>query len=65
MKGGLASSIIACELFSELFPNFSGALEISGTADEETGGYGGVAYLAEKGFFHLKNSTRNYSRASK
>ena len=51
MKGGLASSIIACEAFLELFPNFNGALEISGTADEETGGYGGVAYLAEKGFF--------------
>ena len=51
MKGGLASSIIACEAFLELFPDFNGALEISGTADEETGGYGGVAYLAEKGFF--------------
>src|SRR5690606_35032740 len=25
--------------------------EISGTADEESGGYGGVAYLAGKGFF--------------
>ena len=51
MKGGLASSIIACEAFLELFPDFNGALEISGTADEETGGYGGVAYLAENGFF--------------
>ena len=26
-------------------------VEISGTADEESGGYGGVAYLAEKGHF--------------
>ena len=57
MKGGLASSIIACEAFLELFPDFNGALEISGTADEETGGYGGVAYLAEKGFFHRKKSS--------
>lgn len=51
MKGGLAASIIAAEAFLEVCPQFSGAIEISGTADEETGGYGGVAYLAEKGFF--------------
>jgi succinyl-diaminopimelate desuccinylase len=51
MKGGLASSIIAAEAFIEVCPDFVGAIEISGTADEETGGYGGVAYLAEKGYF--------------
>ena len=51
MKGGLAASIIAAEAFIEEFPDFSGAIEISGTADEESGGYGGVAYLAEQGFF--------------
>lgn len=51
MKGGLAASIIAAEAFLELCPEFPGAIEISGTADEETGGYGGVAYLAEMGFF--------------
>ena len=51
MKGGLASSIIAAEAFIEQYPEFSGAIEISGTADEESGGYGGVAYLAEHGHF--------------
>ncbi|MFT7059560.1 MAG: succinyl-diaminopimelate desuccinylase [Pseudorhodobacter sp.] len=51
MKGGLATSIIAVEAFLAAFPDFAGAIEISGTADEESGGYGGVAYLAEKGFF--------------
>lgn len=51
MKGGLAASIIAVEAFLDLHPRFSGAIEFSGTADEETGGYGGVAYLAEKGWF--------------
>ncbi|MGO4907621.1 acetylornithine deacetylase/succinyl-diaminopimelate desuccinylase family protein [Pseudorhodobacter sp. W20_MBD10_FR17] len=51
MKGGLAASIIAAEAFIATHPEFSGAIEISGTADEESGGYGGVAYLAEKGFF--------------
>ncbi|WP_298260023.1 acetylornithine deacetylase/succinyl-diaminopimelate desuccinylase family protein [uncultured Litoreibacter sp.] len=49
MKGGLAASIIAAEAFIEHHPDFGGSIEISGTADEETGGYGGVAYLAEQG----------------
>jgi len=51
MKGGLAASIIAAECFIATFPDHAGAIEISGTADEESGGYGGVAYLAEHGFF--------------
>ncbi|WP_370211702.1 acetylornithine deacetylase/succinyl-diaminopimelate desuccinylase family protein [Roseovarius sp.] len=51
MKGGLAASIIAAEAFIDLCPDFSGAIEISGTADEESGGFGGVAYLAERGYF--------------
>ncbi|MEM1352609.1 MAG: acetylornithine deacetylase/succinyl-diaminopimelate desuccinylase family protein [Pseudomonadota bacterium] len=51
MKGGLAASIIAVETFVDTHPDYAGAIEISGTADEESGGYGGVAYLAEKGFF--------------
>ena len=49
MKGGLAASIIAAEAFIEEHPGFMGAIEISATADEEAGGYGGVAYLAEQG----------------
>ncbi len=51
MKGGLAASIIAAEAFLAVCPDFSGAVEISATADEESGGFGGVAYLAEKGWF--------------
>ena len=51
MKGGLAASIIAAEAFLAVCPDFAGAIEISGTADEETGGYGGVAWLAEQGHF--------------
>ncbi len=51
MKGGLAASIIAAEVFVDLCPEYGGAIEISGTADEETGGFGGVAYLAQKGYF--------------
>ena len=51
MKGGLAASIVAAEAFVALQPDFAGAIEISGTADEESGGFGGVAYLAERGWF--------------
>ncbi len=51
MKGGLAASIIALEAFLEMDLDWPGALEISGTVDEETGGYGGVAYLAKQGYF--------------
>jgi succinyl-diaminopimelate desuccinylase len=52
MKGGLAASIIAVEAFLEQHPDFVGSIEISGTADEESGGHGGVAYLARQGLFH-------------
>ncbi|WP_309663674.1 acetylornithine deacetylase/succinyl-diaminopimelate desuccinylase family protein [Tabrizicola sp.] len=51
MKGGLAASIIAAEAFLVTTPDWRGSLEISATADEESGGYGGVAYLAEHGHF--------------
>jgi succinyl-diaminopimelate desuccinylase len=51
MKGGLATSIIAAEAFIAAHPDYCGAIEISATADEESGGYGGVAHLAEKGYF--------------
>jgi succinyl-diaminopimelate desuccinylase len=51
MKGGLAAAMIAVEAFRELRPSHPGSIEISATADEETGGYGGVAWLAEQGAF--------------
>lgn len=51
MKGGLAASVIAAEAFMEVYPDFPGAIEISGTVDEESGGFGGVAHLAALGYF--------------
>ncbi len=51
MKGGLAASIVAVEALIAEVPDFPGAIEISGTVDEETGGYAGVAWLAERGYF--------------
>ncbi|MDO5704353.1 MAG: acetylornithine deacetylase/succinyl-diaminopimelate desuccinylase family protein [Paracoccus sp. (in: a-proteobacteria)] len=51
MKGGLAASIIAAEAFVALHPGHAGSIEISATADEESGGFGGVAFLASEGAF--------------
>jgi succinyl-diaminopimelate desuccinylase len=51
MKGGLAASLIAVDALIDSGAKLPGALEISGTADEESGGYGGVHYLAERGWF--------------
>ncbi|MEY4697472.1 MAG: hypothetical protein RIT14_1900 [Pseudomonadota bacterium] len=52
MKGGLAASVIAAEAFIAATPDWHGAIEISATADEESGGYGGVAWLAKRGYFN-------------
>ncbi len=51
MKGGLAASMIAAICFVVEHPDHAGSVEISGTCDEESGGFGGVAYLAEHGWF--------------
>src|SRR5579864_1693067 len=51
MKGGLAAAIVAVEALIDFGIDLPGALEISATADEETGGLGGVAWLAERGWF--------------
>lgn len=51
MKGGLAAAVIAVEALLDSGLKLPGALEVSGTVDEESGGYGGVAYLAERGWF--------------
>jgi succinyl-diaminopimelate desuccinylase len=51
MKGGIAAAVIALEAILETGIAFPGAIEVSGTVDEESGGFAGVAYLAERGFF--------------
>ncbi|MGY6411658.1 MAG: acetylornithine deacetylase/succinyl-diaminopimelate desuccinylase family protein [Alkalilacustris sp.] len=51
MKGGLATSIIAAEAFAAAVPGFAGAIEVSSVADEESGGFAGAAWLAERGWF--------------
>ena len=51
MKGGIAAAVVAVEAMIDSGIALPGAIEISGTVDEESGGYGGVAYLAERGWF--------------
>ncbi|HUO11594.1 MAG TPA: acetylornithine deacetylase/succinyl-diaminopimelate desuccinylase family protein [Caulobacteraceae bacterium] len=51
MKGGLAAAIVAMEALIDAGAPLPGAVEISGTGDEESGGLGGVAWLAERGWF--------------
>ena len=51
MKGGIAAAIVALEALIDLRPDLPGALEVSGTVDEESGGFAGVAFLAKEGLF--------------
>jgi len=51
MKGGLAAAIVAVEAILDEAGRWPGVIEISGTVDEESGGFGGVAWLAERGYF--------------
>ena len=48
MKAGLASAMYATEAIRRAGVRLPGAVEVSGTVDEESGGFAGVAYLAEK-----------------
>jgi len=49
MKAGLAAAIYAVEALRRAGVTTAGALEVSGTVDEESGGFAGVAFLAETG----------------
>jgi succinyl-diaminopimelate desuccinylase len=51
MKGGLAAAVVAMETLIASGLPLCGAIEISGTVDEESGGFGGVAHLARQGYF--------------
>jgi succinyl-diaminopimelate desuccinylase len=49
MKAGIAASVFAAEAIARAGVTLPGTIEISGTVDEESGGFAGVAYLAETG----------------
>jgi len=48
-KAGIAASIFAVEAIRRAGVGLLGAVEQSGTVDEESGGFAGMAYLAEHG----------------
>lgn len=48
MKAGIAASVYAAEAIRRAGIELRGSVEISGTVDEESGGYAGVAWLAER-----------------
>jgi len=49
MKAGLAAAIYATEAVRRAGVELDGSVEVSGTVDEESGGWAGVAHLAETG----------------
>ena len=49
MKAGLAAAVYAAEALRRAGVASRGTIEVSGTVDEESGGFAGVAWLAEKG----------------
>jgi succinyl-diaminopimelate desuccinylase len=49
-KAGIAASIFAVEAIRRAGVKLAGSIEQSGTVDEESGGFAGVAYLAERGY---------------
>lgn len=56
MKGGIAAAVFAAEALRRAGVETAGAIEISGTVDEESGGYAGVAYLCKTGRVTAKNT---------
>jgi succinyl-diaminopimelate desuccinylase len=49
MKAGIAAAVYAAEAIRRAGIELNGSVEISGTVDEESGGFAGVAWLAERG----------------
>jgi succinyl-diaminopimelate desuccinylase len=51
-KSGIAASIFAIDALRREGVRLNGVVEQSGTVDEESGGFAGVAYLADRGYIH-------------
>jgi succinyl-diaminopimelate desuccinylase len=49
MKAGIAAAVYAVEAIRRAGIPLRGSVEVSGTVDEETGGFAGVAFLCEQG----------------
>ena len=49
MKAGIAAAVYAAEAIRRAGVELAGSVEISGTVDEESGGFAGMAWLAQQG----------------
>ena len=49
MKAGITAAIYAAEAIRRAGIDLGGSIEVSGTVDEESGGFAGMAWLAEQG----------------
>lgn len=49
MKAGITAAIYAAEAIRRAGIDLAGSIEVSGTVDEESGGFAGMAWLAEQG----------------
>lgn len=58
-KAGIAASIFAVEALRRSGVRLAGSIEQSGTVDEESGGFAGMAYLAKRGY--LSGSRTDYA----
>jgi succinyl-diaminopimelate desuccinylase len=58
MKAGIAASIFAVEAIRRAGIRLQGCVEQSGTVDEESGGFAGVACLAQRGY--ISKARTNY-----
>jgi len=58
MKAGIAAAVYAAEAIRRAGVELNGSVEVSGTVDEESGGFAGVAWLAERG--HISAARTDY-----
>jgi succinyl-diaminopimelate desuccinylase len=49
MKAGIAAAVYAAEAIRRAGVELNGSIEVSGTVDEESGGFAGVAWLSRQG----------------
>ena len=52
MKAGIAAAVFAAEAIRRAGIELNGSVEVSGTVDEESGGFAGVAWLAQQKRIH-------------
>jgi succinyl-diaminopimelate desuccinylase len=55
-KAGIAASIYAIEALRRVGARLHGSVEQSGTVDEESGGFAGMAYLAQHGYVNRERT---------